>query len=326
LTQWEDPPEVSSSVEADVAGRTEATGVARVNPAVGLLVACRPKQWVKNILVFAVPFLAGRIADGPTLAAAAIAFGAFTAAAAGIYLINDVKDVAVDRAHPKKCHRPIASGAVPVGVALAVGVVLLAGGLALSLAADPLLLVVIAVYEAVQLAYCYGLKHQAVIEMCVVASGFLLRSIAGGVATDLRMSQWFLLVISFGSLFMVAGKRHSESLRVSQGSTGSGGAGTEQGRKVLASYSPSYLRFVWSLAAGVMIVVYALWAFGIQRMSGSVWSIISIVPFVIAVLRYAIDVDSGGGEAPEERVLSDRPLQVLGVAWAVCVAVAIYAF
>jgi decaprenyl-phosphate phosphoribosyltransferase len=317
---------VSSSVETDVVGRTDATAPSRVNPAVGLLLACRPKQWVKNVLVFAVPFLAGRIADGPAMGSAATAFAAFTAAAAGIYLINDAKDVETDRAHPKKCRRPVASGAVPVGLALAVGLVLLAGGMAISLAVDPLLLVVIAVYEAVQLAYCFGLKDQAVIEMCVVASGFLLRCVAGGVATDLRMSPWFLLVISFGSLFVVAGKRHSESLRISSTPGGSGGRTPERGRKVLASYSPSYLRFVWSLSAGVMIVVYALWAFGIQRVSDSVFSIISIVPFVIAVLRYAVDVDSGDGEAPDERVLSDRPLQILGLAWAVCIALAIYLF
>jgi decaprenyl-phosphate phosphoribosyltransferase len=182
--------------------------------------------------------------------------------------------------------------------------------------------VVIAVYEAVQLSYCFGLKDQAVIEMCVVASGFLLRSIAGGVATGLPMSPWFLLVISFGSLFMVAGKRHSEILRVSSAEPDE----HVRGRKVLDGYSPSYLRFVWSLSAGVMIVVYALWAFDIQGASHSVWAIVSIVPFVIAVLRYAIDVDSGGGEAPEERVLGDRPLQILGLAWAVCIAVAIYLF
>jgi decaprenyl-phosphate phosphoribosyltransferase len=313
---------VSSSVETEVTGQPEAAVVARVNPALGLLVAMRPKQWVKNVLVFAVPFLAGRITDGPLVLSAVVAFAAFTAAAAGIYLVNDAKDVETDRAHPKKAQRPVASGAVPVGLALSAGVLLLAGGLAISLLADPLLLVVIAVYEAVQLSYCFGLKDQAVIEMCVVASGFLLRSIAGGVATGLPMSPWFLLVISFGSLFMVAGKRHSEILRVAGAEPGEGA----RGRKVLASYSASYLRFVWSLSAGVMIVVYALWAFDIQGAAHSVWATVSIVPFVIAVLRYAIDVDSGGGEAPEERVLGDRPLQILGLAWAVCIAVAIYLF
>jgi decaprenyl-phosphate phosphoribosyltransferase len=297
--------------------RSEETKPKQQNVVLGLIAAMRPKQWIKNILVLAAPFAAGQIMHPGVLVASLWAFVAFTMAAAGVYLVNDAKDVHTDRLHPKKKFRPIASGAVPVPVALGFGGVLLVGSLALTLMVSLQLLIVVAIYVCVQLGYCFGLKHQPVLEMCCVASGFLIRSIAGGVATHIHLSQWFLLVTAFGSLYMVAGKRHSERLLIDQGDQ-------SLTRKVLTSYSPSYLRFVWALSATVMIVMYALWAFDIRHMSGSVWSVISIVPFVIAVLRYAVDVDSGGGGAPEDRVLGDRILQGLGLLWIMSLALAIY--
>ncbi|MGH3627372.1 MAG: decaprenyl-phosphate phosphoribosyltransferase [Sciscionella sp.] len=298
---------------------TTAVGLLR-----GLLRAMRPKQWVKNVLVFAAPFVAGDLLHGAVLLQALLAFVGFTLAAAGVYLVNDAKDVELDRAHPRKRHRPIASGVVPVPVAFATGFVLLLGGLAVSLSVNPQLVLVVAIYEAVQLSYCYGLKHQRVIEMCFVASGFLIRSIAGGVATSIPLSQWFLLITAFGSLFMVAGKRYAELLTIEQAQAAEGTR--REHRAVLHGYTSSYLRFVWSLSATAMMAMYALWAFDIHRVSGSVWSIISMIPFVIAVLRYAVDVDSGQAEAPEDRVLGDRALMVLGACWVACLVLAEYVF
>jgi decaprenyl-phosphate phosphoribosyltransferase len=284
--------------------------------ALGLVRTARPRQWLKNVLVFAAPFTAGRISDGPVLRAALVAFVAFCLSASAIYLINDAKDVAADRAHPTKRNRPIAAGIVPVPLAFAAGGVLLAAGLGVSIAQNWRLLVVIAVYEAVQLAYCFGLKHEPVIDLCIVASGFLLRSIAGGVSASITLSEWFLLTTAFGSLFMVAGKRYAE-IRLYE-ATGA------EIRASLRKYSSSYLRFVWATSVAIVITMYSLWAFDLHEQFRTVWSEISIVPFVIALLRYAVDVDGGKAGEPEEIVLHDRVLQVLGVSWVLSLALAFY--
>jgi decaprenyl-phosphate phosphoribosyltransferase len=284
----------------------------------GVLKTMRPRQWVKNVLVFAAPFVGGGIFSGNVWLDCVIAFAAFSLAASGVYLVNDALDVEADRAHPTKCRRPIAAGIVPVTLAYVVAAVLFAGAIALGLLADWRLLVVLAVYVAVQLAYCLWLKHQPVIDICIVASGFLLRAIAGGVATGIALSQWFLLVAGFGSLFMVAGKRYAEMMLAER--TGA------KIRKSLESYSASYLRYIWSLSATVMIMTYSLWAFEIRETHhNSVWSVISIVPFVIAVLRYSVDVDRGSGGEPEEIALGDRVLQVLALAWVAMLTLAVYA-
>jgi len=281
----------------------------------GLVRAVRPRQSLKNVLVFAAPVAAGMVARPEVLAATVLAFVAFSLAASGIYLINDVADIAADREHPVKRMRPIAAGVVPTTVAIAV--VLLAAALAVAALASVELLVVIAVYQAVQLAYCFWLKHQPVIDLCIVASGFLLRAIAGGAAAGLPLSQWFLLAAAFGSLFMVAGKRYAEIQLADR--TGA------KIRTSLERYSASYLRFVWALSATTLIMTYGLWAFEIRERSGSIWSVISMIPFVVAVLRYAVDVDGGNAGEPEDIALGDRALQVLAACWAASLLLAVYA-
>jgi decaprenyl-phosphate phosphoribosyltransferase len=165
---------------------------------------------------------------------------------------------------------------------------------------------VMAVYIGMQLAYCFGLKHQAVIDICIVSSAYLLRAIAGGAATDIRLSQWFLLTAAFASLFMVAGKRYAE-LQLAERT----GASI---RKSLESYTSTYLRFVWTLSATAVVVCYGLWAF--ERDHGRAgWFVVSMVPFTIAILRYAVDVDGGVAGEPEDIALRDRVLQVLFLAW-----------
>ena len=296
---------------------TAVAPVSTGNPVTGLVRAIRPRQWVKNVLVLAAPLAAGMITERDVLVAAAVAFVAFSLAASGVYLVNDTRDVEADRAHPTKRNRPIAAGVVSPPTAIGVAVVLLAAALAVAPLASPQLLVVVAVYEAVQLAYCFGLKNQPVIDICIVASGFLIRAIAGGAAAELPLSQWFLLAAAFGSLFMVAGKRYAE-IRLAE-RTGA------KIRKSLERYSASYLRFVWALSATTLIMTYGLWAFEIrEQRGGSIWSVISMVPFVVAVLRYAVDVDEGNAGEPEEIALGDRVLQVLAALWAVSLLLAVY--
>ena len=281
-----------------------------------LIRACRPRQWTKNILVLTAPIAAG-VAFQPRVAVQmVVAVIAFSLASSGIYLVNDAVDVEVDRAHPTKRRRPVASGELSLRAAWTAAAVLLPIALLISALLTWRLLVVIAVYEVIQLWYCLGMKNEPVIELTSVASGFLLRAIAGGAATHVELSQWFLIAAGFGSLFMAAGKRYAE-IRLTP-DTG------DVVRPVLKLYTPTYLRFVWTLSAGVLVTTYALWAFTISQATSNEWSVVSIVPFVMALLRYAVDVDSGAAGEPEEVVLHDRVLLLLGGIWAACLFGSVY--
>jgi len=200
----------------------------------------------------------------------------------------------------------IAAGVVPEWIAYTLAVVLALAALGISWLATPNLTLVVAIYLVIQLAYCFGLKHQAVLDICIVSSGFLIRAIAGGVAANIPLSQWFLLVMAFGSLFMAAGKRYAEIQLAER--TGA------KIRKSLESYTSTYLRFVWTLSATAMVVCYSLWAFERDGANAS-WYAVTIVPITIAMLRYAVDVDGGLAGEPEEIALKDRVLQLLFVAW-----------
>jgi decaprenyl-phosphate phosphoribosyltransferase len=289
----------------------------QANLIVGVVKAVRPRQWVKNVLVLAAPLAAlggGTHFQYGVLLKVAIAFVAFSLAASSVYLINDVRDVAADREHPTKRFRPIAAGVVPEWLAYVLASVLGVASLAVSWLATPNLALVMVVYLAIQLGYCFGLKHQAVIDICIVSSGFLIRAIAGGVAAGIYLSQWFLLMMAFGSLFMASGKRYAE-LQLSE-RTGA------KIRKSLERYTSTYLRFVWTMSATAVVVCYGLWAFERDHHSGS-WFAVSMVPFTIAILRYAVDVDGGLAGEPEDIALRDRVLQLLALAWIGTVGVAV---
>ncbi|MGY4647611.1 decaprenyl-phosphate phosphoribosyltransferase [Mycobacterium sp. URHB0021] len=285
----------------------------------GLIKAVRPRQWVKNLLVLIAPvaaFGSNIHYDYREVAVkVAIAFVAFSLAASSVYLVNDARDVEADRAHPTKRFRPIAAGVVPAWLAYCVSAVLAAAALGVALIATPNLTVVIAVYIAMQLAYCFGLKHQAVLDICIVSSAYLIRAIAGGVAAAIPLSQWFLLVMTFASLFMVAGKRYAE-LQLAE-RTGA------KIRKSLESYTSTYLRFVWTLSATATVVCYGLWAFERDGANAS-WYAVTMIPFTIAILRYAVDVDGGLAGEPEDIALKDRVLQLLAVAWIGTIGAAVF--
>ena len=173
------------------------------------------------------------------------------------------------------------------------------------------------VYISLQLLYSAYLKHLPVVDLAMVASAFLLRAIAGGVATGIPLSQWFLLVAAFGSFFMVSGKRYSEMKALG------GEAGT---RRSLTRYSESYLRFAWMLAAVMVLISYSLWAFenGGNGAFGIPWTAISIAPFTLGLLQYALEVDAGTAGEPEEVVLHDHVLQGLGLVWLVVISIAVF--
>ena len=287
----------------------EAVGTSRSMP-MALVVALRPRQWLKNVLVFAAPLAAGSIFEPDVLVPSLIAFVVFCLISSATYLINDVRDVEADRAHPTKCRRPIPAGDLPVSIAIGAAIVLAIVSLAIALAVSLSLFGVVLAYAVFTLAYSLFLKHEPVIELALLSLGVLLRAIAGGAAADLPISPWFLIVAAFGSLFMAAGKRFSELERSADSDT--------PRRRSLDGYTATYLRFVWGLAAAVTITAYCLWAFEVGLADSSFpWSQWSVLPFVLAILRYALDVDRAEAEAPEDVVLRDRSLQVLGLAWLV---------
>lgn len=276
----------------------------------GLLRALRPKQWVKNVLVAAAPGAAGVLTQADSLWRVGLAFVAFCMVSSATYLVNDVGDADEDRRHPVKRHRPVAAGIVTPRLALASAAVLGAGGLAVAFAVRPALGALVAGYVATTVAYTIWLKHMAVFDIAVVASGFIFRAVAGGIAVDVPISRWFLIVTSFGSLFIVAGKRYSEHVTM--------GVEREATRSTLASYSRDYLRYVYTTASAVMLTGYALWAFEQSELETSVpWFELSIGPVVLGVLRYALLLEEGYGGAPEDVALHDRPLQLLGLVWLV---------
>ena len=290
--------------------------VQRGGIAADLLRTARPAQWIKNLLVVAAPVLSGRVDEGSVQLAALVAFWSFCLAASGTYLVNDARDVRLDREHPTKRHRPVAAGRISSRSAYVGGAVLLVASLGCASLSGRDLVLVTAVYGAASLLYTFWLKDEPVFDIAIIASGFLLRAIAGGAAADIPLSRWFLLAASFGSLFMASGKRYAESEIVS----------ADQGhfRTSLTRYTSTYLRFVWTLSASVLIMTYGLWAFEQADRNGSSWTVISMAPFVLAVLRYAMDVDVGRAGEPEEIARRDHILQGLAAVWLLCMVMAIY--
>jgi len=219
--------------------------------------------------------------------------------------------------HPTKRNRPLAAGVVSVRLALITAVILTIAGFGAGAVVGWQFLIALGVYLAMTMSYSLGLKHVAVIDIAVVASGYIIRAIAGGVAAGVPISQWFLIVASFGSLFIVAGKRHGEPLDL--------GPSGHEVRPTLGAYPISYLRYVWMVSSGVAITAYCLWAFEMAHgRAGFPWYELSIAPFVLGILRYALLLEYGDGSAPEDIVLGDKTLMVLGLLWAAVFGAAVY--
>lgn len=292
----------------DLRSRPRRAGLTR-----GLLETARPRQWARNLLVAAPALTAGVLTEPDVAEDTAVAVVAFCIAASGLYLLNDALDVAADRRHPRKRLRPVAAGVVPPRLALAVGGTLPAVAVAVGwlLIGWPLAAVVLS-YWILGTAYSVRLKHEPVLDLAVVAAGYPLRALAGGVAADVPLSSWFVVVTVFSALFVVAGKRYGETML-----TDAPGGVT---RPSLARYSVSYLHFIWTASATLAILDYTCWAL-LTDGSGSIWRALSIVPFTLGVLRYAVHVDVGQGDDPERTILADRVLQALGLSWLTLLAI-----
>ena len=285
----------------------------------GVIRELRPKQWIKNVLVFAAPVAAGIFDNRDTDLQALGAFGCFCAAASATYLLNDALDIESDRRHPVKKNRPIAAGIVPIGLACVLAAILLVVAIGGAFLIRRDFGFTILAYLALTTVYSLWLKSMPILDIVAVAAGFVLRAIGGATATGLPISEWFFIVTSFGALFMVTGKRAGERAEL--------GEDAATIRPALAAYTPQYLNYLKAVFSAGTVITYCLWAFASaqESTSGSVLFQISIVPFAIAILRYALLLEQGKGAEPENLVFSDRTLLLAGAIWAAIYACAVYA-
>lgn len=271
-----------------------------------LLRACRPRQWSKNLLVLAAPCAAGVIARPVVAAEVAGAFVVLCLLSSATYLVNDVRDLEQDRLHPRKRARPVAAGEISPRTALRAAAVMALLGVALATVMDPKLGAVACCYLALTASYSLWWRRVVVADILVIAAGFVLRALAGGVATDIYLSRWFVIVTASCAFFLVAAKRYAELREHS---------GPGPVRATLRRYSSGSLRLTLCAAAAVTAVAYTSWAF--TRPAHVVWYGLSIVPLLLWLGRYATLIGAGAGQAPEELILRDRTLLALSVAWTV---------
>jgi decaprenyl-phosphate phosphoribosyltransferase len=290
-----------------------------------LIAACRPRQWPKNLLVFSAPLFAFRL-DVDVWLMACGALVAFCLISSAIYLLNDCLDVASDRVHPSKRHRPIAAGLVSVPAALTTATVLAMSSLVLAAWITPALAGLVLLYGLIQVGYCFQFKRMPLLDLFSIASGFLLRAIAGKVAGGLGFSPWFLLTVGLLALFLAIEKRKAE-LRVAQDL----GLIT---RKVLERYSLPLLLRLESLVATSAFMSYSLWAAGPTLNGAStIWMLLTVPFALVGIFRYQLLSDPEEAERrrlltpdctsekPEEILLGDRGIQFTLLAWLFTVVV-----
>ncbi len=298
--------------------RGQAQPSARGGLLTGLLRTARPKQWVKNVLVAAAPAAAGDLFTTHALAQLALVFVLFTACAAAVYLVNDARDAEADRAHPVKCRRPVAAGQVPVPVAYTAGITLgVLAPAAAALLCPPELAALLAGYLVMQLAYCVSLKHVLVVDLAVVTAGFVMRATAAGSPSASRCPA--------GSSSPPASAPCSWS---PPSATRGRAARRERRRHARAAHRVHHrLPAVRMAARGrgrrPRLLPVGPGGGGVPHTSVLPWRQLSVVAFVLAVLRYAVFADRGTAGEPEDVVLGDRALALIGLVWAAMYAAAV---
>ena len=280
----------------------------RRSPASAALVALRPRQWTKNLLLFAGIVFAAELGDPIRWAEALTAFVAYCSASSAAYLVNDVRDVASDRVHPVKRSRPIARGELAPGHALALAGALAVLALALAVALGPVSLVCMVAFAVLQATYSLWLKSMELVDVLTIAGLFVLRAAAGAIAVDVRISEWLLLCTFLLALFVALGKRRAEL-----------GLGGVRARPALSGYSQALVDQLLAIVAAATIAAYTGYALTAHD---SRW-LVATVPFVVyGLFRYLLLLHRRGlGEEPEALLVEDLPLLVTVAAWAATCAV-----
>ena len=282
-----------------------------------LFLASRPNQWTKNLLVFLAPLFAFSF-DTQTLLTSIKAFIAFCLISSSIYLINDSIDKDKDKEHPTKKFRAIASGLVSIKSAFILSLVYFSLSFIIGFSINIFFGFILILYFLVQILYCFKLKHIPIIEFFCIASGFILRSIAGGVAANIFISSWFLLSVGMLSLFLAVEKRKAEivNLRNSKLNT----------RKVLKSYSLTLINKFEAVLTSSTIMTYSLWAYGPSiGGSKSPFMIITIPLVMLGIFRYQmlseikqnriLKKSNINLETPEKIIFTDKPIQIIVLSW-----------
>ncbi|MBV8883217.1 MAG: decaprenyl-phosphate phosphoribosyltransferase [Chroococcidiopsidaceae cyanobacterium CP_BM_RX_35] len=290
------------------------------------IAALRPKQWTKNLIVFAAPLFAFSI-NLQSFLSSLLAFVLFCCASSSFYLFNDIVDIESDRQHPVKCHRPIAAGLVSIPVALGMALLLLFSAIIIGWLKSPGLGVVLLCYALVQFAYNKRLKQTVILDLVAIATGFVLRACGGAAATGIVLSSWFLLCTAMLALFLGVEKRKAElRLAIKGGKT----------RAVLKRYSLSLLTRMENIVTTCAIMTYAIWSSGPTFNGASTPWMLLTLPFVLyGIFRYQLLSDpeeiarrsalvGGQTERPEEVLLTDLPILFTVLSWVVTVFVILF--
>ena len=308
-------PDEDTGPQASVPGAISVpSSNARWLPAV--IKTTRPRQWPKNLLVFAAPLAAGSLGRDHGFAYALLAMFAFACASAAVYLVNDVVDVERDRRHPVKRNRPIASGALPERHAfvLAVLATVFAVGAGVAIR-EPLLVLTIVVYLGESFLYSFWLKHVPFVEMVLVATGFLLRVLGGAAATHVPVSIWFLLVCSLGALGVAIAKRYTELTSL--------GGDALRHRPVMRWYRPGMLR-AWQLIIGLgMLATYLMWAVN-ETTAARPWHLLSALPLAAALIRFGLLTARQTVRPVEDLLMRDAIMLCFEVVWLALFCVGLY--
>ena len=284
-----------------------------------LLLSMRPRQWVKNIFVLPALVFSKHLFEWKYVRSSLGAVFCFCLVSGAVYLINDIFDAEQDRRHPVKSRRPIASGKLSVAAALGAAGILMLLGLGGAFLLHHSFGLVMLIYAAINLAYSFRLKHVVLVDVLIVASGFLLRALGGALVIQVPISEWFILCSFMLALFLAVVKRRQELVTLE------GGAGEH--RATLEEYSLPFLDQVISILTSATLVCYALYAMGVGDETGTAhrhmqWTI----PFVLyGILRYLYVVyHKGDGESPTAVIWTDRPLQIDLLLWLVASTLGYY--
>ena len=292
--------------------------------ALGLLKSLRPAQWTKNLIVFAALMLGQRgtspaFLDPQAIGHALAAFAIFCGLSGVVYLINDVADRHKDRMHPLKRHRPIAAGAVSPGVAVGTALLLAAGALGASYLLRPAFALVAFAYVALLVLYSGPLKHVVIIDVLTIATGFVLRAVAGAVAIDVPISHWLLILTMLGALVLALSKRRHELVLLADGATGH--------RPILEEYSPYLLDQMIAVVTSSALVCYVIYTVSpetVQKFHTHYLGLTLVFPlYGIYRYLYLVHLKEGGG-SPADTLLNDRPLLACVALWAMTVTLIIY--
>jgi 4-hydroxybenzoate polyprenyltransferase len=274
----------------------------------GIVRSLRPRQWTKNLLIFAGLVFTYNLTNVQALTTTIVAFAVFCALSSAGYLWNDARDVEADRAHPTKRNRPIASGAVPVSVALWIAVALLIAATAGALSIGPSFAAVAAGYLALTFAYTVWFKHMVLIDVFAISTGFVLRAVAGAVAIGVPVSPWLYVCTVLVSLFIALGKRRNELELLDVGAV--------EHRRILRDYTVELVDQLILIVASATVMAYSLYTFSAENLPRNHAMMLTIPVVLYGLFRYLYLVRvRGQGGAPEDMLLSDPGLLGSAVVW-----------